>query len=160
MQYESDKKVFGLKVDLRFVVTLSGIDLDIGALEADIVDGLLNSIHDITDIREISGAGIQVGEAKKIDMEYLAFMALKSDEFFKDRRRSFGKNFNATSANQFELDYIHWIASSWYPPVNNSRRDSQIPVEETASPPSPLFTTSNNTEVEYDPELVLCTMYL
>lgn len=83
MQYQSNKKVFGLKIDLRFVVTLTNIDMDIGALEAanelptnkkilhdagklfvetkDIVDGLLNNIHDITDVREISGAGIQVG---------------------------------------------------------------------------------------------------
>lgn len=82
MQYEGNKKVYGFKIDLRFVVTLNGADMDIGALEAanelhdkkkvlhdtgkllvetkDIVDGLLNSIHDIKDIRQISGSGIQV----------------------------------------------------------------------------------------------------
>ncbi|GAA5803961.1 hypothetical protein HPULCUR_009446 [Helicostylum pulchrum] len=56
-------------------------------------------------------------------------------------------------------DYVHWIASSWYPPVNNSSKDSQMPVE-TASPPlsppsfSPILTTSNKNVHEYDPELV------
>ncbi|CAO3618520.1 unnamed protein product [Mucor hiemalis] len=70
--------------------------------------------------------------------------------FSKDRRRSFGKNFITTSANQVKLDYIHWIASSWYPPANNNRQNSQIP----ASPPSPLSTTPNNIEVKYDLELV------
>lgn len=87
-------------------------------------------------------------------MERLAVMAIKTDEFFKDRRRSFGKSFNIMSANQVELDYVHCIAPSWCPSLNNSRKNSQIPVKETASPPSPLFATLNNTEVEYDPELV------
>jgi hypothetical protein len=89
MIYENNKKVFGLKIDLRFVITLSGIDMDTGTLEAanelladkkvlqdagkllvetkDIVDGLLSNIHDITDVCKISGAsGIQVGGGKMI----------------------------------------------------------------------------------------------
>lgn len=65
----------------------------------------------------------------------------------------FGKVFDTTSANQLELDYVHCIASSWYPPLNNSKKDSQTSVEESASPPSPGFATLN-TVVEYDPELV------
>ncbi|KAL0081807.1 hypothetical protein J3Q64DRAFT_1823384 [Phycomyces blakesleeanus] len=66
MQYKSNKKVFGLKIDMRFVLTLTRIDMDIDArkllVEAkNIFNGLFNSIHDIKDVREISGAGIQVG---------------------------------------------------------------------------------------------------
>ncbi|KAL0087047.1 hypothetical protein F4703DRAFT_1793252 [Phycomyces blakesleeanus] len=65
MQYESNRKLCRLKIDIRIVVTLAGIDMYTGAVKLlvntkYIVNGLLNCIHDITDAREIFGAYIQV----------------------------------------------------------------------------------------------------
>jgi hypothetical protein len=83
MLYNEEKKVMGLKIDLRFVVNNKGVKFDVGALEAanklpskqkiqydavkllieakNIMDSNINNIINIDDIRSLSGTGFQVG---------------------------------------------------------------------------------------------------
>lgn len=82
IQYDESKNVKGMKIDLRFVVTIGEEDKDLGCLEAanelpsniklhedegkllveakDVVDGLVNNIYDIKHIHDIGGMAIQV----------------------------------------------------------------------------------------------------
>jgi hypothetical protein len=88
IQYDELKNVKGMKIDLRFVITVGGEDKDVGCLEAanelpsniklhenegkllveakDVVDGLVNNIHDIQNIHDIDGTALQVAGKESI----------------------------------------------------------------------------------------------
>lgn len=87
-------------------------------------------------------------------MEKLGVSVAKSHQFFKDRRLSLSRQYNRAAGIEPTIDYLAWLAPSWYPPTGNDGKQSRMhPVEDDKLLPNspPAFTEDG---IEYDQTLV------